>query len=465
MGNATANCVCLVGFARALWLLLAVALGGSLVAQDATIERTGKVVRIVFHPGDLTLGTGDRMADQALAAAEAFWPTLQKMLPVRTAEPLPVHLYRIEKEFRAAELGSALRYLREECVDKAGVGHVLFGNAQSANELDTIGLPAPVLDRLRWVVAEQAIAPLVPANDEGGWLRTIAVVGAVEAASNPEQEPGVDIAFDARRLLLYYKLQAKEVLTLDSLLAMDMACADRAAWDFTLACCTVAAQHLGTSGSGWARKLLGKQRESKGQTTPYRRRKQAVEGVLGTDWTKTEERFRRTYQSIAPLWEVTDPLFVPGPKRSLLLGTPTVSAMVTGVAPPPAGDYVIHGRAQYDADADAREVVFRIEVGYGGKEMLGAHFSIDETRIATWSDAKNQWLHKVVFDTERPLGQPFEFRVEVTKTELRVLVPGTAPLVYAHGGVETHTLWRFASRGGILWLDPIRIEPLVTPKK
>ena len=47
-------------------------------------------------------------------------------------------------------------------------------------------------DGARIVAAEQVIAPLVPATDEEGWLRGVAVMGAVEAASNGKHVPGAD---------------------------------------------------------------------------------------------------------------------------------------------------------------------------------------------------------------------------------------------------------------------------------
>jgi MoxR-like ATPase len=76
------------------------------------------------------------------------------------------------------------------------------------------------------------ITPLVPANDEAGWLRQVVVMGAIEAATNPRHEPGVDSSHDARRSYLVRRRTANEPFPFEPLLNLETSSVERRDWDF-----------------------------------------------------------------------------------------------------------------------------------------------------------------------------------------------------------------------------------------
>jgi len=317
------------------------------------------------------------------------------------------------------------------------------------------------VDNLRRVAAEQIAAPLAPSNDDGDWLRTVVVMGAVEAAANPRHLPGVDSAHDLRRIYVIEKRRAGQQDTFAALLALDMACVDRDGWNFRMAHCAYVAQVLAADGAGWAKKLLGKQKEIRGRAHAYDRRKVAVESVLGDDPAKNEARWQKQCKAMQPVWEVDRGVFAIGP-RSMLVGIPGLSAAVSAVEPPPKGDYVFSGRCELGPGN--AEHNFRIETGWDGKTLVGVTFDDTAVSIAVWQREAGKWADKDV-NKVGVAGRPFDFRVEVTATEVRAFVDGMPRCSWKHGGRELHSVWSLGADDRVVWLEGLKIEPLVLAKK
>ena len=433
-------------------------------AQDAgSVVREGKHFRVVFHAGDLAEELAVVLADECAAAVEGFWPTLEKLLPVRVSKPGTIHVYRSEKEFRIAETKSPVRFPLEAFVGKDLEAHVWLHPPLSKQLLSAIGLPQPTLDDLRRVAAEQVVSPLAPSNDDQDWLRTVVVMGAVEAASNPRHLPGVDSAHDLRRTYVVDSRREGKQDTFEYLLRLDMTCVDRPGWDVRMAYCAYVAQVLAADESGWAKKLLGKQRELKGHVRAFDRRKVAVESVLGDDAAKNEARWQKQCKAMQPVWEMRSGTWVIGPKRSMLAGTESMSAVVSSVEPPPPGDYVISGRCELGVGDPQSD--FRVEFGWDQKSLVGVFFKQDEVSIWIWPTASNRWIAKAQSKIESVADKPFDFRVEVTATEIRAFVDGTQRTVWAHGGREVHVHWGIGGNDRVVWLEGLKVGPLVPAKK
>jgi hypothetical protein len=431
--------------------------------QDAGgLVREGKHFRVVFHGAELTEELAIVLVDECLASAEAFWPTLDKLLPVRVTKPNTIHVYRSEKEYREVETKNGARFPLDAIVAKNDEAHVWLHPPLSKEILTAIGLPQPTIDDLRRVAAEQVVAPLAPSNDDQDWLRTVVVMGAVEAAANPRHLPGVDSAHDRRRYHVAASRRDGEHDTFESLLAVDMTCVERWQWDNRMAWCAWVAQVLATE-NGWAKKLLGKQRELKGHVHAYDRRKVAVESVLGNDAAKNEARWQKVCKAIQPVWATRSGVWMIGPQRSMLVGTKVLPATVDAVELPPKGDYVISGRCEFGAGNPESD--FRVEIGWDGQSLVGANFHPEGVTISVWQQDKEKWDEKGHRDIALGVGKPFGFRVEVTAAEVRAIVDGAPPVVWAYGGREMHTQWSFSCNDRVVWLEGLKIEPLPPAKK
>lgn len=442
-----------------------VVLAGTAAAQDGTVERTGKRFHIVLRADALDAGLAAKLADEALRTAEGFWPVLERLLPVRSSRPSTITLYHDVAEFRAVERREPRPFQVEGFVTAALEGHVLMWPTFAPEVLHEIGLPRTVVEELRRVAAEQHIAPLVPEWDTTGWVRTVAVMGAVEAASNPRHEPGVDAMHDGRRVgLVGMRLEGNQN-SLRSMCAFDMDWKDRRSWDVGHQFCAHVAQLL-ASESGWAKKLFRRPRDK--VTGPdVDRRQAALKAVLGNDWEKVEKRWSSLLQSMQPVWSPNEALWAPGRPRSLLVGPVEGVASVRAVEPPPVGDYVISGRCELGAGPADME--FRVEFGWDRVQddasIVGVLFEPAGIGINVFSYAKNKWLSMAAGERAAPEKKPFAFRIEITSAEIRVAIDGLPAATWRHGGRETHGVWGFATTNRVVWIDEIRIEPLPAAKK
>jgi hypothetical protein len=161
-------------------------------AQEGNVlERSGKHFKVVFQHGKLKPELAAVLADQAQVSLEAFWPVLNKMLPIKDGPVRRIDLYADEMTYRVAENKSPVKCKREAFVGTGLDAHVLLWPQLTPQILTAIGLPGTTIENLRMVAAEQVVASVTPASDEGDWLRRVVVMGAVEAASNPKGEYGV----------------------------------------------------------------------------------------------------------------------------------------------------------------------------------------------------------------------------------------------------------------------------------
>lgn len=453
----------MVGIAiRIGWLVGFVLAGGGAMAQDAAIERQGKHYKIVLHRKDLPEPTAGKLADESLAALEAFWPLLEKLLPGKPPAMSTVHLYRAQRDQRNVVAREKMTFPRGGFLDKAGVGHVALLPELTAEQFEITSVPHGTLEALRFVAAEQAVLPFVPGTDEDGWLRYVVVMGAVELAANPKHLDGVDAGHDNRRAVLIFGLRAGHVTTFDSYIGMKGLAASREAWEAHQSRWALTA-HLLSSEPNWAKKLLGKQRELKGHVHAYDRRKVAVESVLGSDWKKIEARWTKLCSANKPTYQVHGPEFRPGGPRLLLVGSERETCLAMACEPPPAGDYVVSGTCEFGPVG--KEGEFRIELGWDSESLVAVHLQPGYVGVHTWSE-KDGWSVKA--DRRLPslvVGKPFAFRIEVTSQELRVAIDGEWACAWPHGGRETHGACSLVTNSRLVWLQDVRIEPLAAAKK
>ena len=122
-------------------------------AAQADAVRTGKTFVVTLHALDAALA--NRLADDALSAAEALRPTLDKW-GIKAARPPMLHVYVDTKVFREVERKTTKApYLVEEfCSVDGGEAHVLVAPALPVESLQLLGLPPSTVASLQRCAGE-----------------------------------------------------------------------------------------------------------------------------------------------------------------------------------------------------------------------------------------------------------------------------------------------------------------------
>lgn len=445
--------------ARLLSLAAMLSLAPVLPAQDGEfIERTGDHFRVVFHAGDLPAGIAGVLAEEALAKVESFWPVLHRMFGAKGRDARPIHLYRRAADYLRVERASPQPPGLESFVTPEGVAHVRLWPELREELLLHTGVPQSTVDLLLRVAAEQVVKPLLPGSEVDDWLECVLVHGAVEAAANPEHRPGVDAAYDKRRMEIIYRRVEGRTLTLEDALQVDLKARERTDWDFARNCCAIVAQAMAEVSPRWPRKLLRKPKKPKPPFDDFELRRAAASAVFGRNFTKAGLRFAGVIRGIEPVWDLRSPLFVPRGETCVLAGTRDTPARVQAGAPPPAGDYVIASKVEMLG----AQLSFRVWFGWDGKTEVGVLLWPGQVAISVWDSEARKWLqqaHEFSKD-EAGWGKEYDLRIEVTATEVRVAIDGVRQVAWQHGGREVHAYWGMSVNEGLVNLTGLGIAPL-----
>jgi hypothetical protein len=422
------------------------------------LERQGKAFHLVFHAADLPPDVATSLADAAIAQLEAFYPALKALVGGSSGKPRPIHLYRDEAAYRAAEVAAQpFRCQVESFVDKANVGHVLLGPKIAASHFVHVGLPHVARDRLLRTAAEQVVAPLVPSSPMRDWVQHVVVVGAVEAFVNPDHECGRDGAYDERRVSLPWWHEQGFEETFDQLVAHSTLIANRAGWESVMTTSALTAQTLfADNKKGWAKKLLGKHTLPTGKSGELALRHVALESG-DRHLAKARRRLAEVWQS-SPTLLSREGIWHPSAKRSLLLGVHGLSAVVwTPVTFLPKGDYAWNGTMELVFGDDSYA---RIMLGRSEQDTLAVSVHEGKTLVSLWDKVQRKYSQKAHGKANIVEGTSFQFRVEVTATELRVLIDGQLSCTWAHGGRNMHTEVSVETEDCLVWLSDVHAEPL-----
>jgi hypothetical protein len=376
---------------------------------------------------------------------------LKALVGGSSGKPRPIHLYRDEAAYRAAEVAAQPFRCRVE------VGHVLLEPKVTGSHFVHSGLPQMARDGLLRAAAEQFVEPLVPPSMIRDWVQHVVVVGAVEAFVNPDYEHGHDAAYDRRRARFDDEHSRGEVLQFDRIVGYSVLVTNRFAWEWLMATSALTAQTLAADNKkGWAKKLLGKHALPPGKSGEIALRHVALESG-DKHLAKARRRFAEVWAS-RPTWRSIQGVWHPAAKRSLLLGGPGYTAAVfTPATFLPTGDYTLSGTMEIGSGVDKYA---RIQLGWTQQDALMISFHEGTTRVSMWIKAENQWIRKVQGAANIAAGRPFRFRVDVTDTEVRVDIDGQRSCAWSHGGRDMHTGVTFEAENCPVWLSDVHAEPL-----
>ncbi|MCA8949205.1 MAG: hypothetical protein KDE27_06870 [Planctomycetes bacterium] len=444
-----------------LGTIVAVLFGSLAWAQDRpdpVLERVGKHFRIEFHHGDLSDDVAAALADPALATVEGFWPVLQKMVGARGGEVLTIRLYRdaqsfLEIEHRENQVAAELTGF----VSKAREAYVKLTPELAPALFAHTGLPGSTVQDLLWVAADLVIEPLVPRGDTDDWMRWLLVIGAIEQATNPKRDYGVDPYFDSRRGGFVRAAPERRYRLLDlQMPPLDKAGGDN--WQWSIGCLAVLSQLLESADRRWARKVLkAKFRMIDGHDATGHWRYSAISAVLGGNPGKNGERLDELFAGMTCEWQIRGPLCQRDGKRLLLAGGGDRRAAIDAARPLPAGDFFIAGRFELGPGSDRP-----LRIVFGRDEGGNVAVDVDEKKawIGTWSQADEKWIRRAEAERSQPGSGPTEVRIEVVGPTLRVLLDGTEACSWLHDGRELRGRAALEVFERIVWVEDLRFGPL-----
>lgn len=443
---------------RIVPILCLASAAATLTAQANVIERAGRNYRVVFHTADLAADVATPLVEAALAAVEEFVPTLKKLVGAPAGTARVIHLYRDEKEYRAVETSDGpWKCLLEAFVTRKGVAHVWLWPQLDAEMFAHTGLPQTTREGLLRVAAKMVIEPKIPDSVIDEWVKWILVMGAVESFTNPEHEDGVDWAHDFRRQTVAAMRGRGEHETLLGITRYAVKVTQRHEWDWLMCHSALVAQTMATVEPRWARKLLARHRPPRDLRGDLPLRDVAIAAVFGKKMDKATLAFGRIWAAANPQFAHRAGVWNIGAKRSLLVGSREDAASLLNARPLPAGDYAVAGRMEL---GPGRENYVRIAFAFDGGSTLAAHFEVNAAGVSEWSHAQGRWSQQATVELPLARDVPFEFRVEVTGSEVRLVVDGTKVCLWRHGGRNVHEFVAIEVNDRVVWLTDLRIEPL-----
>lgn len=429
----------------------------ALAAQDgAAVTATGKHFMVEFRPGKMPDDVARLLADDALAAAEAAWPAIQKAVAVKLAAPPRLVIHADEAAYRAAERASskAASLLDDFVLGDGTEAHLpLFVMAKEV--VLATGLPENTRQTLQRCAVQAVVLQSSEAARQDPWLAELIGFGVAESLTNPKLADGVDPLFDWRRGWLAGQADDDRAGSLIRLVLDTEQTKDAAEARGQRNLSAVVAQAMAGASSSWPRKLLGKSTKTLG-LLPYRLA--VFEGVFGKDRDKMQAQWRATCKAVHPVWTCFGS--VASRDGGLLLVGGTTLSWISQIASLPPSDYAVCGTFRIDPTGLGN---VRIELDWDQSSLVGVWCRADEVAVERWL-GKGDW-EKPLFEGRAPvkLGTPFELRIEVGNP-LRVRIGGNLVAEVPVPGRTWRGTWKVAANDSIVHIANLRVEPLPTAR-
>jgi len=442
-------------------MIAALLLMGAAAAQN-DITRTGRTFAVTLHPGKLPQSVAERLADEALAAAERVRPALDKLILLRAKKPV-IHVYADEAPFRAlAAETTKLTFPVEGFVQMAaGCAHVLLWPSLEADDYSLVGLPPDTEYQVMLQAVQFAVFQRHAWVKSDPWRAGVVAHAIVDEILNPDTATGVDPMFDNRRYWHAIQFAKGMAPKLRDELDLTDAPADRGSFDTRTEAMGLVAQTLAAEGSGAVGKLLLMPDETLPCTAAQRAA--AVESILGRDWNGIEQRFTKILSSLRPRWEVSSPAVAWRAGRLLFLGPASTEsgATLTAIDPPPSDAYAIRATCEL---VPGRTKDLRVQLDWDEASVLACFVQDDEIWVARWENGGTAWEKLLGAKSPVVAGRPFALSIEVG-ARLRVFVDDKQVLEFDYGERTMHGRWSIAKNLGPVWLKDLRCEPIVPAKK
>lgn len=430
-------------------------LAAAVAAQAAEpLQRAGEHFAVRLHPGALSAPLAGQLADASLAAAESAWPTIGKLLGAKNPTPPVLHVYADEPAYRALEREHAPGFERPSFARLAEqAAHVLLWPGLSAQALAIVGLPDSTRQQLIGCAAQLVAAQHARIAVEEPWLAEVFAYAVRESIVHPKRAFGREPDFDSRRLLLHHDLAQGKLRELRGSYMDFSTPTTKQQFDAQEESKCLMAQMMADSGKGWAKKLLPSSCKDEGKPRAIVRTN-AVERVLGTNWTKIESHFSELCMKVAPVWRAAGPMAAATDGGMLVVGTQDTPASFSALAPPPGDRYAILAKCKL---APCASDSFRIQLDWNEASMIGCFFGVGAVSVERWEVGTSSWTPLAKGKAPIVAGQPFELAVEVGPT-VRLSVDGHEYAQWDRGDRTMQGLWSVGVNDCVVWIDGLRIE-------
>lgn len=444
----------ILGVSRVLACIVGSAVAA--LAQAAAVEKAGVHFVLKFHHGKLPAPLAERLAGEALTAAEGIWPTVERLLLLRAGPPATIHLHAVEADYRAIEkqitsaVGDRLDMVVRLAEQEA---HIAFLPALLAPDLEVVGLPVSVANHVVLAAAQLLAAQKSKAAVTDPWLAGVFAYGVLEGKQAQAPRYGIDPVFDSRR---WYHASAEDPPSLRRWVTEVMLAPARPGLEYAEEGKVLVAQLVAGSGGDWARRLL--QNPAKPTDPAVVVREAAIERLLGSDWAKIDARWRKQLAAVRVPFYVRSPLVAVRGKRLLLVGSPDVAATLNAEEELPTGPYRI--RATFETTGSESDGV-RLQLDWDGTSLLGLFFRPGDVRLEEWQ-ADKPWASVASAKVPIVNGKPFDVVVEVgNETKMLVVsVDGLQALRWNHGARGMRGSWSIAKNQTPVFVEGLRVEAI-----
>ena len=416
----------------------------------------GARFRIECLPGDLGDALASKLAQEALAVAEGAWPVFEKAIQPKSPTKATLRLHADNAVFlaNAKRLQPDQLYAGVVVAPDGFEAHVMLARI-APSALARFGLPPSTRRTLLFAAAKQlALRQLGDRADD--WLSDMIGLGLSEDVMNPQRRLGVDLLFDQRRMIVVHSVLFSSATELVGVVGMIKPANDAGELDMYYRRLALLAEQLSVRSPGWPRRLIAAWPKPPADAVTTDGRYPPIEALLGKEWSRTQERFERSYQGAKMPWEAYGETWRRGDEW-IVAGQPKYHSGVMAFKQTPASDWSMRCQLQWEA-TDERYCP-RVAIDWNGKTCIQLQFAPGQLTVERWEHPRLVGAGEPV-PIDITIGEPVDFRADVVGKRLTVFVNGKRALEQAFPARSMHEAFGFSIERSVLHVRQLKVEAI-----
>ncbi len=441
----------------ALLFLSLSALPTAVCAQQpkAPVVCDGAHFTIEFLPGDLPDELAQAMAKQALEIVEGAWPVFEKALQPKNPTKALLRLHTDATAYYAL-----VNTLLPEAMENSflvtpdgGEAHVRF-TLLSPPALQSLGFPPQNRWDLLFAAGKQLVLRQLGERGDD-WLSDLIGVGLAETVINPQRRLGVDLLYDARRVIVVHSDMFVSATDLLGIVGQIKSANDGHALDLYYRRLCLLADQLVSRAANWPQRLIASWPQLPRAEVSTKDRYAPIEALLGKDWKKAQERFEKPFLGAKIPWEAWEAVWRRGDEW-ILAGSQKVMAGFCGLKQTPATDWTLRCQLQWEPSDE--QYCPRVRIDWNGRDSISAQFTPDALRVVTRKHDDVELDTPETAPISITIGQPVDFRVDVVGKRVTFTVNGKAVIERNFPARSMHEAFSFEIGRTVLHVRGIKIE-------
>jgi hypothetical protein len=423
--------------------------------QREPVVCDGAHFRIEFLNGELPADVAGALAKQALEIVEGAWPVFEKAIQPKN----PTKATLCMRTDTAQHNEIANRLLPDALENTVVVttdgseSHVLC-EPVALSALRAQGIPPTYRRDLLFAAAKQlALRQLGERADD--WLSDLIGTGLAESVLNPQRRLGVDLSYDAHRVIVVHSYMFSSATELLGTVGTIKSANDRWALGMYYRYLALLAEQLAARTPNWPQRLIASWPKLPRNSVSTKDRYEPIEAMLGKDWKKTQERFEKSYAGAKIPWEAWGAVWRRGDDW-ILSGSAKTMAGICGLKQTPGTDWTLRCTLQWEP-TDER-CCPRVRIDWNGRNFVGVQFTPEKLKIETLA---SDGTSLDVFDAapiEITVGEPVDFRADVVGKRLVLAVNGKTVFEHDFPARSMHEAFAFEVNKTVLQVRGLKIE-------